>query len=160
MKLSRNYLFVLIIFLFIIDVISYLSFESYLACSLIALYSLILFHDDNKFIAFGCIALFLGLEDFMVYGRFALQACYLIPLTALVLRLQRSLYIHQSHPYLVATTCIVFQIFFIEYWALCWPISYPYTIKRVSVILLVTLLVSLMLRIGGRQDNRLSALKA
>lgn len=135
-KISSLLFYIISIALFFLDVCAFSFFEQQLVYTLLCFFVATLL-GKTSWVQRGFLAGLLCLQSFIYYGIFGLPLLYLIPITILVFKAQKTLYKSQIYHYILLALCLIAQAIIVEYYVLKMPLVGPYTLTKILVNLVV-----------------------
>ena len=152
--MKAPYFFIFIPLLFFLDIFCCAFFEQWLVYALLCFYVFLLSQSNKSIAAHLATIVVLSLEAFVHYGHVGIQLLYLIPLTFLGILIQRSFYVAWLHPYLLLVIGLLAQALVVEAYLLRLETPIFYTMKIISVNIVLMIGISLTCKFIGNQGNR------
>jgi len=146
-------LYILIFFLFFIDISLFFFFEAQYAQLLLCFYLFSLFYSSDHYSLLSCVAL-LSCESFYYYGSFWPPFLYLAPITLGGIGLRKLFYFSPLQPFLLLFLGIlVYDYCVYSYFFNSLP-QLNYTIMKISGNIIVVICFSLTYKYWGEKGNR------
>jgi hypothetical protein len=150
-------MYALALLFFFLDILMFSLFEKQILYLLLCFYILNIC-DKRSLITFIIFAFLIALESSLYYSKFGVQLLYLIPITLIAFKVQKTFWSWKFQASLILITCLLIQSYFIEPFLLGIPATFSYTNSKIIANIIVLWCMSLIFSSQGKLGNRSKAL--